>query len=334
MAPLKINYTFAKYQSLARTAVDYADIIKARYPIRPIEDADVIILHCLPFQLEAFFQCFPALASKHLIGYCVWETTSLSESFAHSVSQMKEIWTCSEYCRSVFAKYHPNVLRIPHIVQRDTAYSGEDLAVVKGLVSYAEGTSYFLLIASLDDRRKNTEALIAAFCRVADKMPEARLILKIHSGEKPAVLHPGIVYLDRQLTDGQMNALYSLAFAYVSPHHAEGWGLTLSDAMLFRKPVLATGYSGNLDFMTRDNSLLLGCREEYVHPADQSHLFRPEMKWAYPDEDSLRAQLLWLYEHRGGAALSGMVERAHADIGRFDRSAVQPLILGRLAQLE
>ena len=37
--------------------------------------------------------------------------------------------------------------------------------------------------------------------------------------------------------------------AYVSLHRAEGFGRTLAEAMLFGKPVVATAYSGNTDFM-------------------------------------------------------------------------------------
>jgi glycosyltransferase involved in cell wall biosynthesis len=51
--------------------------------------------------------------------------------------------------------------------------------------------------------------------------------------------------LDRPVVLGLINA----CDAYVSLHRAEGFGRTLSEAMLLGKPVVATNYSGNIDFM-------------------------------------------------------------------------------------
>jgi glycosyltransferase involved in cell wall biosynthesis len=334
MRPLKINYSFGRYPSLARTAGDYIDIIKTRYEMVELEDADAIVLHCVPHQFDAFFRCYPHLASKPLIAYCVWETDTLPEYFAGFVRRMTEIWTCSEYCRAVFSRYHPRVFRIPHIVRRDTGYSAADMAAVKHLVSYREGISYFLFIGMLSDPRKNVGALARVFDQVAGQMPEARLILKIRAGERPAILYPGVIYLDNDLTDAQMNALYDLSFAYVSPHHAEGWGLTLSDAMLLGKPAVATGYSGNLEFMTPDNSMLLSYREEAIRTEDQNRIFSAAMKWAYPNEHELEEKLLWLYGHRDGVGLEDQVAHARRDVARFHRDAIAPLLLARLESLE
>jgi glycosyltransferase involved in cell wall biosynthesis len=51
--------------------------------------------------------------------------------------------------------------------------------------------------------------------------------------------------LDRPEVLGLINA----CDAYVSLHRAEGFGRTLAEAMLLGKPVVATNYSGNADFM-------------------------------------------------------------------------------------
>ena len=42
--------------------------------------------------------------------------------------------------------------------------------------------------------------------------------------------------------------------AYVSLHRSEGTGLTITDAMALGKPVIATSWSGNMDFMDVSNS--------------------------------------------------------------------------------
>src|SRR5262249_29627249 len=77
--------------------------------------------------------------------------------------------------------------------------------------------------------------------------------------------------------------------AYVSLHRSEGFGLTMAEAMALGKPVIATRYSGNLDFMTDDNSLLVDCRP--VPVARSAHLYRTGCTWAEPSVEHA-AQLM------------------------------------------
>lgn len=119
------------------------------------------------------------------------------------------------------------------------------------------------------------------------------------------------------MTESQINALYELADIYVSAHHSEGWGLTLSDAMLFRKPVIGTGYSGNLEFMNDANSFLLDYEEDYIRGEDCGWLFEPNMRWAYPCSHDLRHKLLSLYESRNHHSVTDKIEKATKDLSKF-----------------
>jgi glycosyltransferase involved in cell wall biosynthesis len=69
---------------------------------------------------------------------------------------------------------------------------------------------------------------------------------------------------------------------YVSLHRSEGFGLTMAEAMLLDKPVIATDYSGNLEFMTKDNSYL--CPYKLVSVGSGNHPYT-EGIWADPDID-------------------------------------------------
>jgi glycosyltransferase involved in cell wall biosynthesis len=90
-----------------------------------------------------------------------------------------------------------------------------------------------------------------------------------------------------------MAALHIMADAYVSAHHAEGWGLGLSEAMAYGKIVLATGYSGNMDFMDESNSVPLPYRMAQVSEemCRRSPLFTREMRWAEVECDTLVAAM-------------------------------------------
>jgi glycosyltransferase involved in cell wall biosynthesis len=64
------------------------------------------------------------------------------------------------------------------------------------------------------------------------------------------------VLQDGYLSAREKNTMMALCDCYVSLHRAEGFGLTMAEAMALGKPVIATGYSGNLAFMTAENSYL------------------------------------------------------------------------------
>jgi glycosyltransferase involved in cell wall biosynthesis len=275
MQTAKVCYLSSDYASLRRTADAYREIIRSKYMLvdNPTE-AEVLIVHSTPCQIEAICTRHPSLRDKFVIGYCTWEASHLPDVYKNAISFADEIWTCSEYCRRVFENYHPRVVRIPHVIERQTAVPDSDHALVKRLVGFESGLVYFLSIGKICDKRKNLPVLVRAFHEVAPAMPNARLIVKILPSDSVSEeLNDQTILLPLGLSDGAINALYHLSDIYVSVHHAEGWGLTLSDAMIFRRPVVATCYSGNLEFMDSRNSFLLDFTESHIRADDCCFLF-------------------------------------------------------------
>ena len=73
----------------------------------------------------------------------------------------------------------------------------------------------------------------------------------------PTKASSGPSFGSRRATTIRSVRLISLTDCYISLHRSEGFGLTLAEAMSLEKPVIATAYSGNLDFMTPANSCLI-----------------------------------------------------------------------------
>ena len=332
---MSIYYNVAGYYSFARTGRNYVDIIKQKYPVtEKLEDANVVVLHHEPHNYAAIYQKYPLLSRKYVISVCVWEASDLPEAYKRSLAYVQEIWTCSKYCYNVFRNYHPNVVYIPHVVERDIACSQADRDFVRSAIHHQPECVYYLNITKAWDKRKNLAGLVRTFRKYARAMPNARLIAKLQQPNPgPWRSDDRVTVLSGRFTDGQIDALYELADVYVSPHHGEGWGLTLSDAILFGKPTLATGYSGNLEFMTRENSILLDFSEEYIRPEDCFAYFNSGMKWAYPNEDELGKRMVELYETHERPTISKMVSKAREDVRLFSSDRVQPLIHGRLGQI-
>ena len=174
--------------------------------------------------------------------------------------------------------------------------------------------------------------MVRAFQAATTRMPKSKLIVKTALIEG-SLWSPGpdLISLPEPMRWAQINALYRLSSAYVSDHHAEGWGLTLSDAMIFDKPVIATGFSGNLEYMNAANSFLVDYSEEQIRPEDSSDLFEPTTRWAYPNEADLKSKLALVREHLESDLVLERVRNATEGIRAFSSAAILPLPRRRLA---
>jgi hypothetical protein len=119
----------------------------------------------------------------------------------------------------------------------------------------------------------------------------------------------------------QVNALIAHCDCYVSLHRAEGFGLTPAEAMFYGKPVIATNYSANTDFMNVNNSLsvkycLKNVRQDFG-------FFKKDDLWADADTEHAAQMMRFVYENPSEAKRIG--ERAASDIKEF----LSPLIVGQ-----
>ena len=118
--------------------------------------------------------------------------------------------------------------------------------------------------------------------------------------------------------------------AFVSLHRSEGYGLGLAEAMYLGLPVIGTGYSGNMDFMTQENSILIGYRLVPVPPDAYPHA--EDQHWAEPDLDEATAHMIGLVDDPAvGRALGARGSRS-VRIG-FSYRAVGLRYAQRLARI-
>ncbi len=86
--------------------------------------------------------------------------------------------------------------------------------------------------------------------------------------QKAAQSELDIVFDGRQLHRNDVMKLIASADCYISLHRAEGFGYTMAEAMYYGVPVIASDYSGNLEYMTREDSFLVECTETFVKEPD------------------------------------------------------------------
>ena len=170
--------------------------------------------------------------------------------------------------------------------------------------------------------RKNPLATIQAFKTAFAPGEGAALIVKClnpqHNPEAHALLqsaadeHGDVHLIDRRLSRSERDGLMNAADCYVSLHRAEGFGYTLAEAMWLGKPVIATAYSGNVDFMTRDNSYLVDYR--LVPIGHGNDPYPVDGEWAEPDLEHAATIMRQVFQNREEAAARGA--RAASEIRR------------------
>jgi hypothetical protein len=202
----------------------------------------------------------------HRIGFWYWELETVPAEWARAASRVDEIWVASDFVAKAMSPLGPPVLRMRPGIELLPFQPRP-----RGLFGLRDGVFTFLFAfhSASTLARKNPLGLIAAFRLAFGDDPSVALVLKTSHGsghrDTLARLHDAAIgaqvnIIDWAMTDGDMLALMNACDCYVSLHRSEGFGLTLAEAMLLGKPVIATGWSGNIDFMHSRNSLLIDYR--------------------------------------------------------------------------
>lgn len=271
-----------------------------------------------------------ALTGKYRIASWNWELPEFPAVWPEAERQLDEVWAPSTFCAEAFRRRLTiPVTHMPYAV---------DVPVPSGVGREALGLQcdafvfLFVFDAFSVPARKNPLAVVEAYTRLraAVRRP-TQLVLKVINAASDAALardlqqaaaaDPSLVLIDRYLARPELNALLQAADAYVSLHRSEGFGFTIAEAMALGKPVVATGWSGNMDFMTPGNS----CPVDYTLvtlETDHGPYTRGQ-RWADPDVAHAAAQMTRLITDAGMAATLG-AQAAH-DI----RAQLSPLAVGR-----
>ena len=129
----------------------------------------------------------------------------------------------------------------------------------------------------------------------------------------------------------EMSDLFAACDCYVSLHRSEGLGLGMAHAMARAKPVIATGYSGNTEYMDAANSLLVGYKR--VELDRDFGAYEKGSQWAEPNVEEAAEKLRWVYAHREESAQLGRI--AQQAIRRtLDPSITRQEILARVSEIE
>lgn len=278
-------------------------------------------------------------AGRYNVGTWHWELPELPEIWHDAFEPFQEIWAPSRFVMDALAKVSPiPVVHMPHGIGFRTTpgVSRADFGLPEGK---------FLVLVMYDvlsfQERKNPEAAVEAYRRAFDGREDVALVLKtMNSDSNPegrARLSdriagiPGVHVIDRMLSHQQVHDLESLVDAYLSLHRSEGWGMNAAESMFLGKPVVATGWSGNMDFMSARNSCPVDFR--LVELDRDIGPYPKGQQWAEPDVDHAAAFLRRLVDEPGYAERLGREAKATMNTG-FSFDAAGRRMADRLAIIE
>lgn len=228
------------------------------------------------------------LEGSYRIGYWAWELPVFPEAWRPAFGLVDEIWAPSRFTAEAIRKRTDKPVRVvPHPAAGGTpapdrarfGIPGDRIAVFANF----DLNSYIA--------RKNPEGAVAAFREAFGDAPGGPvLILKTHGGKhledarrrirETAGGARNIIIVDQVLSGADLGALQASADIYLSLHRAEGFGLGIAEFMALGKPVVVTGWSGNVDFTDEACAAIVGYDLVPVRPGD--YPYADGAQWAEP----------------------------------------------------
>ena len=241
--------------------------------------------------------------NKYNIAIWFWEISDFPEKLSSNFKYYDEIWVASNFIADSISKLSPiPVVKISGPLNSDfsNVESDKEKFGLKNSFVFLFIFDFYSII-----ERKNPIGLIDAFKNAFQNNDKVRLVIKCTNGDKfPKELQKleekcnqnGILLMKDYLNKSDLLTLIASSDCYVSLHRSEGWGLTIAEAMLAKKPVIATAYGGNTDFMNLNNSFPV--KYKIVKLEKDYTPYQKGSVWSEPDLEHAAQLMKYVYENQ------------------------------------
>lgn len=269
-----------------------------------------------------------------IIGAWAWELATTPADWARQTCYLSEIWAPSRFVQQTFeSQFVLPVHTVPHYLPVHAHTKAWPTPANRGdttlrVLTIADGRSSF--------DRKNVLATMQMFSKAFPSNEPVQLTIKcrnlsLYKYYESAVMafankDPRIDVIDRSFSEEEQTHLLWNSDIVLSAHRAEGFGMHLAEAMAAGRATIATGWSGNLEFMTEKNSTLLPYVLKPVNDPTGIYRSMPDARWADVDIDAGAVALRGLFESPDRR--NALASRAQRGLGASLRSSTYSEALG------
>jgi len=304
-----------------------------------------LLIHLNPPELPRALSLLGSdyLRGKRLIGYWSWELRTLPASWKRSFSYLDEVWVPTRFVADAVTKEN---CTIPVRIVPPPMLSPCRSSLQRADFGLPDDAVFCLTMFDMrsSTTRKNPVAAIRSFRLAFADDPRFVLVVKINQGagtddligilRREARGAGNIRFMSQELQTEEVLALIQCSDIVLSLHRSEGFGLVLAEAMRLGKPVIATGWSGNIDFMNASNAALINYQLVPVRDGQNIYTQKEEF-WAEPDIEHAAGWLRRLAADKqfrnelGGEAARDAAQYFAANLANL--SGIGREVLGRCA---
>ncbi|AMO98693.1 glycosyl transferases group 1 family protein [Collimonas arenae] len=295
------------------------------------EPAGINVFHINGDEVEQALKHLSAVRemSGYNIIYPLWELAKYPEGWAKQLDRFDEIWAPSKFIQSSLeAACDKPVVHMPLACE-----VGLSSFLGRRYFSIPETDYTFLFFYDLRSysTRKNPEAVVNAFRNLLSKRPYSKihLVIKVNGVEtNPEAfndlcktlgdLKQHVTLFQKMMTSNEVKNLVRCCDCFVSLHRSEGFGFGIAEAMALGKPVIATAYSGNMDFMAPQTAYDIDYKLIPLNEGDYPH--HDGQVWADPDWEQASFQMINLVDDPNQGRLLGRRAQNHMKLNFNYRS--------------
>ncbi|MFY9221900.1 MAG: glycosyltransferase [Blastocatellia bacterium] len=295
---------------------------------------DTVIIHTVP-------EYYPLWAKieqgKNLVGYTVWETDIIPNHWADLLNGVNQLLVPCYWNKQVFEKDGVNtpIDIVPHILE-------EPITVSKAEIKGINPNDYVFYNIGTWTERKSPWYLIKAFCETFTNKDSVALVIKTNKEDftrrkilgrfsfpsfwafrkliKQYKNAPKVILLTDELSNIEICQLHNRGDCYISLARSEGWGLGAFEAAGMGKPVIMTGFGGQLDFLRSDLAYLVKYNLVSVNISG-CKTYTNNQHWAEPDLSHAKELLREVYNNTDIAKSKGKKLQEYV-LNKFDSTKV------------
>lgn len=268
-----------------------------------------LYIQCPPFKMAYSDRT----SSKYKIGYFYWETDRLPRQWNKSMRWLDEAWVPCELVRDCLLKdgFSGPIEIVPTPANNSGKIKKMNISIDDKNLFLSKNVFRFYSIFQWHER-KGWKELLSAYFEEFSSEDNVVLILKTMPLKnntdkiKSDILNlkrkinkknfPMLYLITKTIEESEINGIHKYSDCYVSPHHGEGWGMPIHDAINFKNELIITKFGGITEFLDENSANIITHSMGAVKNMEWCKFYGGYQSWANPSKKSLKQIMRKIYE--------------------------------------